>query len=715
MQSLIQGSTLQGGKYIIKKVLGQGGFGITYLAEHDLLRKQVAIKEFFMKEYCNRKESTSHVSVGTEGSEDLVKRFRQKFLSEARKIAHLQHANIIRISDVFEENSTAYYVMDYCEGGSLADLLNDNPNGICEDLALKYIRQVASAIEYVHVQNINHLDIKPANILLDAQDNTILIDFGISKHYDAVGSQTSTTPVGISHGYAAIEQYRQGGVSQFSPATDIYSLGATLFKLITGQTPPDASIIGEEGLPSFSASENIKRAIECAMQFRRSDRPKNIPEWLVILNENGYSWDQSQVTNPLIESSSRDVTLLITPNEKIKEDQNFSELELSNSESDGVNDQQEQKTQDQIRFEKWKSDQKKAEIQQQQNETRKRAEQVVKEILEEDQKYRKIQEEEVARLEAKRHAAEVERISREAEQRRVEALRLEEERKRREQEQLAKDNISMTKIMWSIVCAVAIILSILFFVGNNSEKQNPRNAQPRNAIVSANESEKAKENKETIREDLENTHSVTKPADKRYITNVYYGTMDGYPMVLRLTEHPNGEVNGWYKNINYGTEAVVYGTTKDGVISLRLMIDGIMSMFELEKERKGSAEYLHNRKVGLKGTFTRTKSLEVTLTQVTEYRFVGKNGKISVHIMLWRDGKHFDGISYYDKYADKKKSNYMILKGSGDEELLYIDEYNLKGERQGYYSGPFSKEIYKGRFKNSTQDLDFAFYSTDEY
>lgn len=304
------GSTLQGGKYIIKKVLGQGGFGITYLAEHNLLRKQVAIKEFFMKDYCNREESTSHVSVGTEGSVDLVNRFRQKFLSEARKIAHLQHANIIRISDVFEENGTAYYVMDYCEGGSLADLLNDNSNGISEDLALKYIRQVASAIEYVHAQNINHLDIKPANILLDAQDNTILIDFGMSKQYDATGSQTSTTPVGISHGYAAIEQYRQGGVSQFSPATDIYSLGATLYKLITGQTPPEASVIGEDGLPSFSASTNIKRAIENAMQFRRSDRPRCISEWFTILKESGINCNQAWDDSPSKVYCSDESTML---------------------------------------------------------------------------------------------------------------------------------------------------------------------------------------------------------------------------------------------------------------------------------------------------------------------------------------------------------------------------------------------------------------------
>lgn len=296
MQSLIQGSTLQGGKYIIKKVLGQGGFGITYLAEHDLLRKQVAIKEFFMKDYCYRKESTSHVSVGTEGSEDLVNRFRQKFLSEARKIAHFQHANIIRISDVFEENGTAYYVMDYCEGGSLADLLRSYPKGIGESLALKYIRQIASALKCIHDQRMNHLDVKPANIMLDAQDNAILIDFGISKNFGVIDPTTNVFPLGISTGYTPIEQYT--GIAGFSPETDIYSLGATLFKLITGQTPPVPHIIDEKGLPKIIATENIVNAIKAAMQYRRVDRPKNIDEWtkmLVVSNMVQITIEDTQV------------------------------------------------------------------------------------------------------------------------------------------------------------------------------------------------------------------------------------------------------------------------------------------------------------------------------------------------------------------------------------------------------------------------------------
>ena len=287
-QSLQPNSLLQGGKYHIIESLGQGGFGITYLGEQTSLSRKVAIKEFFMKDLCNRDDATSHVSVGSEGSREMVNRFREKFVKEAKSIARLVHPNIVRVIDIFEENGTAYYVMEYCEGGSLSVRLRQQyPDGMPTELALKYIHQIASALDYIHQLKINHLDVKPANVMLNERGDAVLIDFGLAKQYDAqTGQQTSSTPVGISEGYAPMEQYKKGGVAQFSPTTDIYSLGATLYKLVTGQTPPNANDILNDGLPELPASipASIAEAIRQSMQPRKIDRPQSIEAWLNLLD-----------------------------------------------------------------------------------------------------------------------------------------------------------------------------------------------------------------------------------------------------------------------------------------------------------------------------------------------------------------------------------------------------------------------------------------------
>lgn len=286
MQQLKSGSSLQGGKYKIEKVLGQGGFGITYLATQDLLDRKVCIKEFFFKEYCERDESTSRVSLGTQSNHETVERFMNKFLKEARTISQLDHPNIIHIYDIFRENNTAYYVMEYIDGESLADKVTLH-GAMPESDAIDYIRQVASALEFIHQRGINHLDVKPANIMVRRADNrAILIDFGLSKQYDEQGGQTSTTPVGISQGYAPMEQYNAGGVSTFSPQTDIYSLGATLYKLITGNTPPQAIEVFNEELPPLpsSVSSPVAETIKKAMQPRKGDRPDSISKFLIPMD-----------------------------------------------------------------------------------------------------------------------------------------------------------------------------------------------------------------------------------------------------------------------------------------------------------------------------------------------------------------------------------------------------------------------------------------------
>ena len=283
--TLHPGDNLQGGKYRIEKVLGQGGFGITYLAIQGGLERTVAVKEFFMREACCRASDSRGVTLGTEGNRETVDRYRQKFLKEARSIARLNHPHIVRIIDVFEENGTAYYVMEYVAGGSLSDRVG-RQGALSEPEATRYIRQVADALTYIHTQRMTHLDVKPANIMLTDKDEVVLIDFGLAKQYDsATGHQTSSTPVGISEGYAPLEQYMQGGVGEFSPETDIYALGATYYKLLTGQTPPSASSVNEDGLPleplkSRGVTPQVITAITHAMEGRRRDRPKTVAEFL---------------------------------------------------------------------------------------------------------------------------------------------------------------------------------------------------------------------------------------------------------------------------------------------------------------------------------------------------------------------------------------------------------------------------------------------------
>lgn len=342
---LKENAELQSGKYRILRVLGQGGFGITYLAEHTMLDKQVAIKEFFPKEYCDRDADTSHIIVGTQSSIELVAQLKNKFVKEARNISRLNHPNIITIHDIFQENETAYYVMEYVAGASLSEMVK-RQGAMDEDIAVSYIRKIADAVGYMHSMSMNHLDLKPANIMVRETDGEpILIDFGLSKQYDASGGQTSTTPVGISHGFAPIEQYRPGGVSTFTPQTDIYALGATLYNLLSGSVPPHYSDILEDGLPELPPyiSPEVGSAIEHAMEIKKNKRTATIADFLTELGkENVLSRTQSKpasispkpelkadVENPAVEEETVMIST-VKPEQKVVEKKRQSGNEVVN-------------------------------------------------------------------------------------------------------------------------------------------------------------------------------------------------------------------------------------------------------------------------------------------------------------------------------------------------------------------------------------------------
>ena len=299
-QQLQPGALLQAGKYRIEKILGQGGFGITYLATQELLNRRVAIKEFFMRDFCSRGQDTATVTLGTDANREQMERYRAKFLKEAKVIAQLDHPNIIRIYDIFEENGTAYYVMEYIEGESLSQLVKRR-GALPEQEAVACIRSVAEALKHVHSLGINHLDVKPGNIMVRRADNRVfLLDFGLSKQYDTDGNQTSSTPLGISHGYAPIEQYTPDGMKEFSPQTDIYALGATLYYLVTGNTPPPAGELFTHKLEGFppTVSSALRRAIGRAMRQQREDRPATVEKFEALLPAQGQPKKKSGNRRP---------------------------------------------------------------------------------------------------------------------------------------------------------------------------------------------------------------------------------------------------------------------------------------------------------------------------------------------------------------------------------------------------------------------------------
>lgn len=290
MQHLTPNTLLHGGTYRITKKLGQGSFGITYLAEHTSLGKKVAIKEFFMKELNSRGEDGSITGLS---DSSLSYNYAQKFRKEAQNLARMEHPNIVRVTDCFDENGTFYYVMDYVEGQNLNEFLKNNY--ISEADAISIIKEVAKALIYMHEEKrVLHLDLKPGNIMRRRSDGHIfLIDFGLSKHYSSNGQPETSTTIGLgTPGYAPVEQSNQAKNGEFRPTIDVYALGATLFKLLTSETPPVASeLISDDDLVENKLRVNgfsgrIVDVIVKAMLPNVRKRTQTIREFLAGLCDN---------------------------------------------------------------------------------------------------------------------------------------------------------------------------------------------------------------------------------------------------------------------------------------------------------------------------------------------------------------------------------------------------------------------------------------------
>lgn len=288
-KTLSAGFTLHGKKdYTVVSVLGQGGYGITYLAQHTQqghnIPDKYAIKEFFMNNCCRRNPDGSVTMTDTESKS--AKEYRKSFRLEAEHLMDLnQYAGIVHVQEIFETNGTVYYVMEHLGDTSLSSLLASSGGRLNEDLSIQLVESVGKSLAQLHQKKMNHLDVKPDNIMLvgeATQMQPVLIDFGLSRHYNNFGLVTDDNAAfGVSDGYSPAEQYV--GLDSFSPTADVYALAATLFHMLTGHAPERATKITEAYLSkelSGKASDKCITAIVKAMRMNTAERTQSVNEFL---------------------------------------------------------------------------------------------------------------------------------------------------------------------------------------------------------------------------------------------------------------------------------------------------------------------------------------------------------------------------------------------------------------------------------------------------
>lgn len=308
MNYLQPNTTLQGGKYKIERVLGHGGFGITYLAEHVSAHKRVAIKELFIANQGQaiNGRNGNKVTVTNVSNQVVFDKHREKLKKEASRLAMLRHKNLVRVYEWFEENGTVYYVMDFIEGESLRDKLN-REGALPESLVMNYLQQLLSALQVVHEKNIWHLDIKPENIMVNHNNHIYLIDFGASKHIEqSNGTLTTSSMLAYTPGYFPPEQSAVT-MRNIGAWTDIYALGATLYNLLTRRNPPTFDVIISEGRNAFlfpsSISSQTQDLIVQMMKVNRNERPQSVQDIFFDTRSNSAtSREETIVEKPMSHS-----------------------------------------------------------------------------------------------------------------------------------------------------------------------------------------------------------------------------------------------------------------------------------------------------------------------------------------------------------------------------------------------------------------------------
>lgn len=273
-------------EYRIERCLGRGGFGITYSAVHEHLDRRVAIKEYRPRDHSTR-EASYRVTAATVEDEAVFKWGLDRFLDEGRALEEFDHVNIVRVHDLFQELGTAYIVMEHINGEPLSEMLKRQTT-LAEAEIREHVLPLTDGLTEVHAAGLLHRDIKPSNIMVRANGIPVLIDFGSARQ--AVNAKSRKLTAVVTDGYAPLEQYSEEPSSQ-TEATDIYALGAVLFRCVTGVTPRNAPgralddrLISATEAADKGYSEGLLTAINEALAVRAKDRPCDIAAFLKLVS-----------------------------------------------------------------------------------------------------------------------------------------------------------------------------------------------------------------------------------------------------------------------------------------------------------------------------------------------------------------------------------------------------------------------------------------------
>ncbi len=292
-KGLPEGLELLGGKFKIDRQIGAGGFGITYLAQDTFLERAVVIKECFPDSICMR--FGTRVTVNAPTHEEQYRNIVDMFMREARSLARLRHPNIVSVHQAFEENGTAYMVLDLFEGRDLLDAIEDKDSALNPAQIQDILVKVLDAIALVHGNDLLHRDISPDNILLDKWGTPALIDFGAAREDASQKNGAVSKMLVVKDGYSPHEFYVRGGIQ--GPSSDLYALAATMYHLISGKAPPVSQtrvsdLADNKADPYVPLTGNFPQyepaflnAIDKAMSIPPKDRIQSAEEWLGLISQ----------------------------------------------------------------------------------------------------------------------------------------------------------------------------------------------------------------------------------------------------------------------------------------------------------------------------------------------------------------------------------------------------------------------------------------------